>query len=161
MTDRTILICACLVVTSILLFAGTGFLLMNKGNPGQDTSGGSFQKNDGQLNGPNHGISSGMNSQPGIMQPIGNDKVGHSAGPSEFRNGECPCYQMNEQSGGGSDHQDLPSKSDCGIQPCPCGGNSGFDNHGHQPDDRFGHCGFGPKSDSGIHPCPCGGEFSA
>lgn len=160
MTDRTIIICACLVIVAVLLFAGTGLLLMYKGNPVQGPSGGSFQQNDEQMEGPNQDSSWAPNNQPVHGQGMINEK-GTSAAQSGSRNDATPGVKMQSQSGSGFDQQRSswmgPSDN------CPCShmrGNSvgrsapdGFarqESLGGQSDARERYSGSGNRESPGL-----------
>jgi hypothetical protein len=91
MADRTLVICACLVIIAVLLFAGTALLLMYKGAPGQNSAGESFQKNDEKRISAPHNIQSENNVPPKFYQgnsPMRPDKPEDQEAPGRCG---CPC----------------------------------------------------------------------
>ncbi|MDD1729033.1 MAG: hypothetical protein LUQ50_08170 [Methanospirillum sp.] len=131
MADRTLLICAGLVIVALLLFAGTGLLLMYKGTPGNLPAAGPFQKNDENMGSAAHGSPSEQKFQPGnnleqgrMVQPQGQPGSRNDGAP-------CPGERINANNRNG------PGPG------CPCMENRGNQVPGNAP-------GFGPEK--GLKP---------
>ena len=99
MADRTLIICACLVIIAALLFAGTAWVFMYYGTSGQNSAGGSYQVNDVNRIPLHQGIQSGNNvpskfrqgNGPMIQErPEGQGEPGRCGCPCCMKQGNCP-----------------------------------------------------------------------